>query len=322
MTDRKVGRRAFLQEAGLAALGAAGLGPVSSAAQFAAPNSTGTGRPTLKVPAHSCDCHHHIYDPRFPATVPPDGGGKPEPNSTVADYRLLQRRIGTTRNVIVTPGTYIGDNAVTLDAISQFGPQSRGVALILPTISDEELKRLHDGGIRGIRFSNVAPGSPHTVEMIEPLSKRIHALGWHIDINMDAAHIMALENLWLRLPTPVVFDHMGRFPMDVGVEHPAFAVIRRLLDKGRTWVKLSFGERDSKVGPPAYPEPTRVAQALVRAAPERLIWGTNWPHPGGPNKADDALVLDLLTQWAPSAATRHRILVDNPDVLYGFAKSV
>jgi predicted TIM-barrel fold metal-dependent hydrolase len=138
---------------------------------------------------------------------------------------------------------------------------------------------------------------------------------------MDADHIMALADLWPRLATPIVFDHMGRFPLELGVRHQGFALMRRLIDGGRTWVKLSFGERDSAIGPPTYPEPTGVAQAYVRAAPERLIWGTNWPHPGGPNKPDDALVFDLLAEWAPRAATRHRILVENPEALYGFAKS-
>ena len=321
MRNRGVGRRTFLRGAGLAVVGASGLVPVPAAAQFAAPNSSGTERASLEAPPNACDCHHHIYDSRFAATVPPEGGGRPEPNSTVADYRLLQRRIGTTRNVIVTPGTYIGDNRVTLDAISQFGPQGRGIALILPTITDQELKTLHGGGIRGIRFSNVAPGSPHSVEMIEPMSRRISAFGWHVEINMDADHILALADLWPRLACPVVFDHMARFPQDQSVQHPAFAMLRPLVDKGQTWIKLSFGERDSRVGPPDYPEPTRVAQAWVQAAPERLVWGTNWPHPGGPNKADDAKVFDLLARWAPSAETRRRILVGNPEVLYDFPKS-
>jgi predicted TIM-barrel fold metal-dependent hydrolase len=321
MSHRHVGRRAFLQGVGLAAVGAAGFRPARAAAQFGAPYSTGTERATLEAPAGACDCHHHIYDARFPARVPPAPGARPEPDATVADYRLLQRRIGTTRNVVVTPGLYYQDNSVALDAIAQFGPQARGVAVVLPNIGDAELRTLHDGGIRGIRFTSFVPGSLHSIEMVEPLSKRVHALGWHVEINMDADGILAHEDLWRRLASPVVFDHMGRFPLERGVEHPAFAVVRRLLDQGRTWVKLSFGERDSKVGPPDYPEPTHVAEALVRAAPERLVWGTNWPHPGGPNKADDALVFDLLARWAPDAATRRRILVENPEALYGFPRA-
>jgi D-galactarolactone isomerase len=321
MSNDNIGRRAFLKGASLAALSAAGLGPVSSEEQYAAPNSTGTERATLKAPANSCDSHHHIYDSRFPAMAPPEGGGKPEPNSTVADYRLLRRRIGTTRSVILTPGPYLTDNSVTLDAISQFAPNARGVAVVLPAVTDAELQKMHDGGIRGIRFVNPSPGGFHTIEMIEPLSKRVNALGWHVDINLDADHILANEDLWPRLASPIVFDHMARFPVEQGAQHPAFAMLRKLIDKGRTWVKLSFGERDTKVGPPTYADISKVAEAWVQAAPERLLWGTNWPHPGGPNKADDALVFDLLAQWAPSAATRRRILVENPETLFGFAKS-
>jgi predicted TIM-barrel fold metal-dependent hydrolase len=321
MSDSNIGRRAFLQGASLAALSAAGILPVPAEEQYTAPNSTGAERAKLKAPAHSCDCHHHIYDARFPAMAPPTGSGKPEPNSTVADYRLLRRRIGTTRSVIVTPGTYLTDNSVTIDAVSQLAPDARGVAVVLPAVTDAELQKMHDGGIRGIRFVNPAPGAFHTIDMIEPLSKRVNALGWHVDINLDADHILANADLWPRLSAPIVFDHMARFPVEQGTQHPAFAMLCKLIDKGRIWVKLSFGERDSKVGPPTYTDVTKVAQAWVKAAPERLVWGTNWPHPGGPNKADDALVFDLLEQWAPSAATRRRILVENPETLYGFAKS-
>jgi predicted TIM-barrel fold metal-dependent hydrolase len=321
MSDSNIGRRAFLQGAGLAALSVAGIVPLAADEQYAAPNSTGTERAKLKAPVGSCDCHHHIYDPRFPAMAPPTGSGKPEPNATVADYRLLRRRIGTTRSVVVTPGTYLTDNSVTIDAISQFAPDARGQAVVLPSVTDAELKKMHDGGIRGIRFVNPAPGGFHTIDMIEPLAKRVNALGWHVDVNLDADHIMANEDLWSRLPTPLVFDHMARFPVEQGTQHPAFAMLRKLIDKGRIWVKLSFGERDSKVGPPTYSDISKVAQAWVQAAPERLIWGSNWPHPGGTSKADDALVFDLLEQWAPNARTRRRILVENPETLFGFAKS-
>ncbi len=318
MSDAGIGRRAFLQGASVAALSAAGLVPALSDEQYAAPNSSGTERATLKAPANSCDCHHHIYDPRFAAMAPPDVGGKLEPNSTVADYRLLRRRIGTTRSVILTPGPYLTDNSITLDAISQLAPSARGVAVVLPSVPDAELQKLHDGGIRAIRFVNPAPGGFHTIDMIEPLSKRVNALGWHVDINLAADGILANADLWPRLASPVVFDHMARFPVEQGTHHPAFAMLRNLIDKGRTWVKLSFGERDTRVGPPTYADISKVAMAWVQAAPERLLWGTNWPHPGGPNKADDALVFDLLAQWAPSAETRRRILVENPEKLFGF----
>jgi D-galactarolactone isomerase len=320
MNEREIGRRQFLQGTSLAVLSASGLFDARvSQAQVAVPNSTGAELPNLKAPALACDCHHHIYDTaRFPA---PDPGAIP--NARVAEYRLLQRRIGTTRDVIVTPRPYATDNRVTLDAIAQFGPNARGVAVIHPTITDVELNALARGGIRGIRFS-LAPSTSvaaTSLEMIEPLAKRVNSLGWHVQINMDADQIVAAEDLWMRLPSVIVFDHMGHIPEPMGVKHPAFALIRRLVDKGRTWVKLSVTYDNTKDGPPTYADVNKVGQAYVQAAPERMVWGSNWPHPNETNKPDDAMLFDLLAQWAPREATRHRILVENPAILYDFAKS-
>jgi predicted TIM-barrel fold metal-dependent hydrolase len=285
------------------------------------PNSTGTERPKLKVPKLACDCHHHIYDPRFQAKMQPVGPGKPEPNSTVADYRMLQHRLGTTRNVILTPGPYMDDNAVTLDAISQFGPNTRGVAVVLPTVTDADLKKMHDGGIRGIRFVNPHPGGLTTVDMIEPMAMRVHDMGWHVDVNMAPDVIAANADLLGRLPTPVVFDHLAHMVPPAGVSHPAFTVIRDLMDKGKAYVKLSIFIADSKVGAPTYSDLAPAAEAYVQANPERVIWGSNWPHPGENPKPDDAQFIDLLSTWAPKEKTRHRILVENPEVLFGFPKS-
>jgi D-galactarolactone isomerase len=322
MSARWIGRRTFLQGGGLAALSVAGIVPSqSSQAQDAVPNSSGTEPAKLKAPAHACDCHHHIYDPvRFHPVQP-----GAEPNARVTEYRLLQRRIGTTRDVVVTPRPYGTDNRVTLDAIAQLGADARGVAVIHPAVTDAELDTMARGGIRGIRFSlaaNPNQKSPATtLDMIEPQSRRVNTLGWHVQINMDADQIVAAEDLWARLPSAIVFDHMGHIPQPIGVKHPAFTIIRRLVDKGRTWVKLSVTYDNTRDGPPTYADVTKVAQAYVQAVPERMVWGSNWPHPNETNKPDDAVLFDLLAQWAPREATRHRILVENPEILYGFARS-
>ena len=320
MSECEIGRRTFLQEVGLAALSATGIVHAQlSQAQDTVPNSSGKEAPRLTAPAYTCDCHHHILDAvRFPPATP----GTQFRDARVVEYRLLQRRIGTTRDVVVTPIPYVTDNRVTLDAIAQLGANSRGVAVIHPTITDAELDSLVHGGIRGIRFSlaNFTVATT-TLDMIEPLSRRVNALGWHVEINMSADQIVAAENLWTRLPSAIVFDHMGHIPQPIGVNHPAFTIIRRLVDKGRTWVKLSVTYDSSKDGPPTYADVTKLAQAYVRAAPERMVWGSNWPHPGETNKPDDAVLFDLVAQWAPVAATRHRILVENPEILYGFARS-
>jgi predicted TIM-barrel fold metal-dependent hydrolase len=278
------------------------------------PNSSGTHAPKLKAPANAADCHIHIYDPRFQPPV-----AKPL-NGTAQDYRLLQKRIGVTRVVIVQPRNYATDNSVTVDAIRQLGiTNARGVAVLRPTVTDAELKRLNDGGIRGIRFT---VGNPETavvsIDMIEPLAKRIAAYGWHVQLNMDPRQIIENAGMLGRLPTPIVFDHMGKPPMPAGIHDESHKIIRAMLDQRRAWVKISGAYIVSDMGPPTYADATAVAQEFVRAAPERAVWGSDWPHPGPKIHPDDALLFDLLAVWAPDEKIRNRILVDNPAKLYGF----
>lgn len=281
-----------------------------------APNSAGSGHPRLKAPPGAADCHMHIYD----ASRPQLASRSPVTQAGVQEYRLLQKRVGTTRVIVVQPRNHAIDNQVTLNAVRELGPGARGIAVLQPTVSDEELKRLDEGGIRGIRFSLGDPATAVVSEdMIEPLAARIAPLGWHVQLHAPGDFIAARAALLRRLPTPLVIDHMGRMPPQVGTAHPAFPVIRGLLDQGRTWVKLAGAYFNSAGGPPGYAGADAVAQAFVRAAPERLVWGSDWPHPSEKDKPDDARLFDLLSEWAPDEATRHRILVSNPEALYGFA---
>ena len=313
-----IGRRTFMKGASMLAL-AASTSRMAVRDSFAqqVPNSSGTGPARLKAPPGACDCHHHIYDAvRFPPATP---GGRIIADARLEEFRLLQRRIGTSRNIVVTPSAYVTDNRVTLDAIAKLGPNARGVAVVRSSVSDAELKALAEGGIRGIRFSITDPATAATsIDMIEPLSKRVHALGWHVQINMGPEQIVASEALWNRLPSTIVFDHMGHVPQPAGLSHPVYNVIRRLVDKGRTWVKLSVTYDNTKDGPPGYADITRVAQAYIKAAPERLVWGSNWPHPNESDKPDDAMLFDLMLRWAPGESTRNRILVQNAAELYAF----
>src|SRR5438105_6939113 len=320
MMEEQIGRRDFLT-AGATTLFVTGMAQASPAhAQDVVPNSSGTELPKLKAPVNAADCHMHIYDPaRF--AMPPSPRVAPE-NAALPQYRLLQKRIGTTRVVIVTPRNYATQNEATITAIRELGRNARGVAVIHPDISDAELRRLDAAGIRGIRFSLGDPASAVvTPDMIEPLAKRIAPMGWHIQFNMAGEQIVALADVLRRLPTQMVFDHLGNPPLPAGASHSSHAVIRGLLDQRRAWVKLSGAYLNSRIGPP-YPEATAIAQAFVKAAPERLVWGSDWPHPTspGPNKPDDAVLFDLLSVWAPDETVRHRILVENPEALYGFAK--
>jgi D-galactarolactone isomerase len=316
MTETRWSRRSILKTFPGLALGAVGVARGDE--QQSVRGLAGTGLPKTKVPAHAADCHFHIYDGRFPADAkavlhPPD--------ATVADYRLLQKRLGTTRCVLVQPSTYGLDNRLLLEALGQFGASSaRGVAVANPGIPDAELKRMHAAGVRGFRFNLVQAGAT-TLEMVDPLSKRAASLGWHIQVHATADQIEAAKEVWNRSSCPIVFDHLGKLPAPQGIRHPAFGVICGLLQKGKAWVKLSGLYYESKIGPPSYADSVEVAKAYVKEAPERLVWGRDWPHPtitDSDKKPDDAALLDLLAVSVPEATLRNRVLVDNAAKLYGF----
>jgi len=318
MSPRGTDRRRFLKHAGAAALAAAAGAHVRNGwGDEAVPYSSGTEAPKLQAPSGACDCHMHIYNGRFP--VAPTATLRP-PDASPANYRLLQKRIGTSRNVVVQPSTYGTDNSCTLDAVAQIGPSARAVAVVDTSVTDQELQRLAGLGVRGIRFNLVQAGAT-TIDMMGPLSSRVNELGWHVQIHMLADQIVQAEKVLTRLSSPLVIDHMGRIPPSAGVNHPAFGVITQLVANGNTWVKLSGAYMGTKVGPPSYSDVAPLAQAYIRMAPERMVWATDWPHPTEKtDKPDDAILLDLLADWTSDERTRHRILVENPEVLYGFSK--
>jgi predicted TIM-barrel fold metal-dependent hydrolase len=311
---REWSRREVLQHGSAAVVAGLLAGTARPAEAQSVKWSAGTEAPKLKAPANATDCHHHVYNAKFP--VDPTATLRP-PDALVEDYRALQKRIGTTRNVLVQPSTYGVDNRAHLEALAAFGPTARMVAVVNDSVSTDELKRMHALGVRGIRF-NLAQAGATTPEMLEPLSRRINDLGWHIQVNAPAAKFVELMPILQKSACPLVFDHLARLP---DVNHPLFAQIRALFDKGRTWMKLSGAYADSKVGPPTYADRTAVARAYVAAAPERCVWGSDWPHPTEQkNLPDDAVLFDLLTDWVPDEKTRHRVLVENPAVLYDFPK--
>jgi len=304
----------------LAMMGAAAAGTAISEAQAQqAPWSTGTAPAKTKAPPNATDCHHHIYSSRY--KVDPNSALRPG-DAAVADYRLLQKRIGTSRNVIVQPSTYGVFNDGLIEALGECGPTARGVAVINTSVTDDELRRLDAARVRGVRFNLATAGGATSMEMLEPVAKRIAPMGWHVQFNMSAATTLAAKDVLNRLPCQIVFDHLAHMPQPAGTSDPAFAVVVDLLQKGKAWIKLSGAYADTKVGPPTYSDSTAVAQAYVKAAPERLVWGSDWPHPSEQGKTalpDDALLFDLLAQWAPDETIRNRILVDNPAKLYGFS---
>ena len=311
-------RREVLTALSAAAAGGALGVSVRPAAAQSVKWSAGTEAAKLKAPPNATDCHHHIYNAKY--AVDPKATLRPA-DASVEDYRALQKRIGTTRNVLVQPSTYGIDNRAHLEALAAFGPSARMVAVVNDGVSTEELKRLHGLGVRGIRF-NLAQAGATTPEMLEPLSRRINDLGWHIQINAPSAKIMEIMPILERIPSQIVFDHLAHIPQPEGVSHPLYAKVRALMDKGRTWVKLSGAYADTKVGPPTYADSSAVARAYAAAAPERCVWGSDWPHPSEQSKQlpDDAVLFDLLTDWVPDEKVRTRILVENPATLYDFPK--
>ena len=310
MQSETVSRRSFFR----ATAGASACLLASAEQSDAVPWSAGTEKPHMKAPLHATDCHHHIYDPRFP--VLPKAVVRPMP-ATVADYRLLQKRIGTSRNVVVQPSAYGVDNRCLLDALHQFGPShTRGIAVVNEQVTDAELKELHAAGVRGIRFNVVQPAVV-SLDMARSLSHRIEPFGWHIQVYATSSQIAGSASMWNRLSCPVVFDHFGR-TVTLGRKDPAFDVIVKLLQSEKGWVKMSGAYLESKIGGPDYPESVPVAKAYIEEAPERLVWGSDWPHPSNKENPDDAILFDLLAKWAPDSVVRHRILVENPARLYGF----
>lgn len=287
----------------------------------ACPNSSGTAPPRDPVPADACDAHIHVFDARF-AEAPGEKLTSTPAQATAADYRAIQRRLGTRRAVVVQPRAYGTDNSATLDAIAQLGAaRTRGIAVLTPEAGDAELRRLDAGGIRGLRLTlHAAAGAPTRFDMLMPLAERIAPLGWHLQLHFQAAQIAAHAAVLRQVPCQLVFDHLARLPVGGAHADAAFALVRELLERERAWVKLSGAYLNTHSGPPAYADTVETARALVRIAPERLVWGSDWPHATEEgHKPDDARLLDLLSEWAPDAATRTAILVHNPARLYGFA---
>ena len=314
MTKPGPDRRSLLRGAlGVAAVAAISRGHAQQSGDVRW--SAGSEPATTKAPPNATDCHFHIYDANFP--IAPYATLKPPPAS-VQDYQALQRRIGTSRCVVILPSTYGTDNQHYLALLPQLGGRElvRMVGVVNTSVTDQELRQMHEAGVRGIRF-NLAPSGATTIDMVEPLARRIEPMGWNCQINMPADQIVAAQEVFLRVPGRLVFDHLAHAP---DVNGQAYQLIRRLLDKGNTWVKLSGAYADTKSGPPEYADRLAVAQGYARAAPERVVWGSDWPHPTEPvdRKPDDAVLFDLLAVWVPDAAARHRVLVENPAALYDF----
>lgn len=278
--------------------------------------------PSWTAPTGSVDAHIHLYDIRF--AIDPQAKLRPQ-GATLERYRTVQERLGLRRCVVVQPSTYGTDNACLLHHLQLMGSEARGVAVITEMMSQHELAHMHELGVRAIRFSP-ARDVGQSLDVLELLARRVEAFGWHVQLNARAPLLATLAPRLIALNIPVVIDHMGRLPQPGSMSDPSWNTLRQLVDAGRTWIKLSGVYLDSMDGPDLYPDTSAIARAWIAAAPERLLWGTDWPHPaalaGEMPLPDDVALFNMLGEWAPTAELRYRILVENPSNLYGFSPPV
>jgi predicted TIM-barrel fold metal-dependent hydrolase len=283
------------------------------------------------VPEGACDCHVHAFDPqRFPFAAARTY--TPEP-ATVTEMIALHRALRTTRVVVVQPSVYGTDNACTLDAIKQQGPVARGVAVIDDSTTDAALDALHRAGIRGIRLNLESAGQFDPAigrERFQHALARIKGRPWHIQIFTRLSVIEGMKDALAASPAPVVFDHFGGTQAALGLEQPGFGTLLGLVKSGKVYVKISAPYRSSAQAPD-FPDLVPYAKALIAANLERILWGSDWPHPDSSPVAgrkatdlaplfqvDDGYNFNLFAAWAPDAVQRKAILVENPAKLYDF----
>ncbi|MFQ5558625.1 MAG: amidohydrolase family protein, partial [Acidimicrobiales bacterium] len=242
------------------------------------------------------------------------------PDSGIDDFEALQRRLGLSRAVFVQASCHGTDNSAMLDALRRGRGRYAGVAMIDESFDGARLAELHEAGVRGIRFNFVAHlgGSPD-LDRFWRLVNRIAPLGWHVVLHFDAADLPRHRDLLDRLPTSFVIDHMARVDTSAGLQQEPFTALLELMTDERCWVKISGAERIEADGEPPYDDVVPFARALIDTAPERILWGPDWPHPNVRHMPDDGDLLDLLADFAPDETTRHRILVTNPEQLYDFS---
>ena len=269
---------------------------------------------SFQMPDNACNAHLHIIDPSFP------NDGKAETQrGTVEEYRYLADTLGLTRAVFVQAKPFALDNTCLLDAIQKFGAKdARGIAVANAVVSDQKLLTLHAGGVRGLRFSVWNPqNAVVSFEDCLPLSQRVKHLGWNIQLHMGASQIIQLADTIRKLECRVVVDHMGRLDPVQGIRDPAWKSLQEMIDRGNTWVKLSGPYLNTKTGEP-WRDAAKTARAIAEFSPERVVWGSDFPHVTEKIKPDELALVNLIPQWLPTQRARQLALTDNAAELYGF----
>lgn len=273
--------------------------------------------PKLTPPPGAVDCHIHVFMEGFEAQP---GGPAVAELATVENYRAVQKRLGLERAVVTQPNAYQFDNGATLAALDLFGPDvARGVVAVAEAMTVADLEAMHAKGARGARIMDL-PGGATPIARLEPVERLAREVGWHLMVQFDGQKLDALLPALAAIEIPFIIDHIGKFLEPVPPDDARVDAILRLLDRGDVWFKICGAYETSRTGAPDFADVAPLAKRVIAHAPERILWGSNWPHVGAPRTAypDDAELLDILIDWA-TPEQRRRALVDNPAELYGFA---
>jgi 2-pyrone-4,6-dicarboxylate lactonase len=272
-------------------------------------------KPSFKLPPGSTDAHCHVFGPGDKFPYAPNRRYTPE-DAPKEMLRALHGHLGIDRAVIVQASCHGKDNAAMLDCIASDPKRYRGVAIVDDTFTDADFDTLDRGGVRGVRFNFVKHlGGAPDMGVFNRVLDRIKGRGWHVVLHVDAPDIIPLSDMIRKLPLPFVIDHMGRVPAAAGVDQAPLKALIEIAKQDNAWIKVCGSER---IDMPPYAKAVPIAHALVEAAPDRVLWGTDFPHPNSTHDADEADLVDLVPQFAPEHQRQKALLVDNPARLYGF----
>jgi 2-pyrone-4,6-dicarboxylate lactonase len=274
-------------------------------------------KPKLKAPPGACDTHIHLFGPAAKYPFAPDSPYIAH-DALPETFMALQDTLGMSTAVIVSPGGYGRNYSLLADVLTKYPKRFRGIALLRDDTPSSEIGRLTTLGVRGMRMMSHKRGQ-HVPNYSREVAARVHEHGWHIQFYPHGTDIVEYADKLMALPNPIVLDHFASIPAKGGVDQPAVKAVLKMLDSGRVWLKLS-GPMRCTDEPPPYPSLTPLAHVFVKHAPDRMVWGSDWPHVNldGMVMPNDGDLLDLLAEWVPDAAVRNRILTQNPKALYGF----
>ncbi len=283
-----------------------------------APPDRNPKKPRLALPPLSCDSHFHVFGPQRVFPFAADRTFTPQ-DAPKEELFALHKLLGLERGVFVQSSCHGGDHAVLLDLLAAAPARYRGVALLTRDTPEAEIARLDAAGVCGVRFHFFSHlGKPAPYDDIRAVIAKVAPRGWHVAIHVGGQGVLEQYEFITSIGAPVVIDHIGRIDVREGLDGKAFSALRRLLDRGNVWVKLSGTDRITRKAVP-YHDAVPFTRALAEHAPERVVWGSDWPHPNHFAVPNDGDLVDLIAEIAPNEATRHKMMVDNPARLFGFA---